>query len=117
MVRAFGDNGKPDDTYLHEVLSPYDGDHSALSDASKLRSSSFACRKAVLIYGFDYDKRPLEDFAELGMVEGRENRWPHYRLVESPVWDALESLAKAVRAIEAGKAAPRLDRTAKSRAG
>jgi hypothetical protein len=60
MVRAFGDNGKPDDTYLHEVLSPYEGDHSAFSDASKLRSSSFACRKAVLIYGFDYDKRPLE---------------------------------------------------------
>jgi hypothetical protein len=51
------------------------------------------------------------------MVERRENRWPHYRLVESPVWDALGSLAKAVRAIEAGKAAPRLDRAAKSRVG
>src|SRR5260370_19300083 len=59
----------------------------------------------------------LEDFAELGMVERRENRWPHYRLVESPVWEALGSLAKAGRAIEAGKAAPRLDRAAKSRGG
>ena len=60
MVRAFGDNGKPDDTYLHEVLSPYESDHSALSDAAKLRRSAFKCRKAILLYGYDYSQRSLE---------------------------------------------------------
>jgi hypothetical protein len=60
MIRALGDNGKPDDTYLHEVLSPYESDHSALSDATKLRRSAFQCRRAILAYGYDYPARPLE---------------------------------------------------------
>jgi hypothetical protein len=47
MARAFGDNGKLDDTYLKDLLSPYESDHSALSDATKLRESGFACRKAI----------------------------------------------------------------------
>jgi hypothetical protein len=60
MLRALGDNGRPDDTYLHEILSPYESDHSALTDSIKLRPSGFVCPKAVLIYGFDYVQRPLE---------------------------------------------------------
>jgi hypothetical protein len=59
MARAFGDNGKPDDTYLKDLLSPYPQDHSALSDAAKLRGSRFGMRKAVLVYGFEYERRPL----------------------------------------------------------
>lgn len=59
MARAFGDNGKLDDTWLKDLLSPYVADHSALSDAQKLHSSAFACRKAILVYGFDYATRPL----------------------------------------------------------
>jgi hypothetical protein len=57
MCRAFGDNGRLDDTYLKDLLSPYDADHSALSDANKLRESAFSCRKGVLVYGFEYDSR------------------------------------------------------------
>jgi hypothetical protein len=64
MARAFGDNGKLDDTYLKDLLSPYDGDHSALSDATKLRQSEFKARKAVMVYGFDYPTRPLEQAFE-----------------------------------------------------
>jgi len=60
MARAFGDNGKLDDTWLKDLLSPYPSDHSALSDASKLRLSSFDCRLAILVYGFDYPTHPLE---------------------------------------------------------
>jgi hypothetical protein len=59
MARAFGDNGKLDDTWLKDLLSPYSEDHSALGDAQKLRTSGFRCRKAVLVYGFDYATRPL----------------------------------------------------------
>lgn len=60
MARAFGDNGKLDDTYLKDLLSPYPADHSAVGDSIRLRESGFACRKAVLVYGFDYPDRPLE---------------------------------------------------------
>lgn len=59
MARAFGDNAKLDDTYLKDLLSPYPQDHSALGDAVKLASSGFTCRKAVLVYGFEYKARPL----------------------------------------------------------
>jgi hypothetical protein len=60
MARAFGDNGKLDDTYVKDVLSPYQADHSALSDVTKLRGSGFQCRKAILVYGFGYSGRDLE---------------------------------------------------------
>jgi hypothetical protein len=60
MARAFGDNGKLDDTYVKDILSPYETDHSALSDVKKLRSSGFDCRKAILVYGFAYSGRELE---------------------------------------------------------
>ena len=58
MARAYGDNGKLDDTYLKDLLSPYESDRSALTDAAKLARSGFAYRKAILIYGFDYPTRP-----------------------------------------------------------
>jgi hypothetical protein len=60
MIRAYGDNGKPDDNYVKDILSPYPADHSALSDAAKLRFSTLQCRKAVLLYGFEYPDRPLK---------------------------------------------------------
>jgi len=60
MARAFGDNGKLDDTYLKDLLSPYPSDHSALGDSIRLRQSRFTCRKAVVIYGFDYATRTLD---------------------------------------------------------
>ena len=60
MARAYGDNGKPDDTWIKDLLSPYPEDRSALTDAHKLRDSAFSCHRAVLVYGFDYASKPLE---------------------------------------------------------
>jgi hypothetical protein len=60
MARAYGDNGKLDDTYLKDLLSPYERDRSAFADAMKLARSEFNCRKAILIYGFDYPERSLD---------------------------------------------------------
>lgn len=60
MARFRGDNGKPDDTALKDLLSPYPGDRSALTDTMKLARSALPGRKAVLIYGFDFVDRPLE---------------------------------------------------------
>lgn len=59
MARLFGDNGKPDDTSLKDILSPYESHRSALTDCVKLARSEFLCKKAVLIYGFEYPQFPL----------------------------------------------------------
>lgn len=60
MARFKGDNGKPDDTAIKDLLSPYEADRSALADALKLARSQIMARKAVLIYGFEAVDRQLE---------------------------------------------------------
>src|SRR5262249_5190596 len=60
MARFYGDNGKPDDTAIKDLLSPYESDRSALSDCLKLARSGFSCRKGLLVYGFEMAERPLE---------------------------------------------------------
>jgi len=60
MARLRGDNGKPDDTAIKDILSPYESDRSALADCTKLANAQFTCRKAVIIYGFDYSDRLLD---------------------------------------------------------
>lgn len=60
MARLAGDNGKPDDTSIKDILSPYATDHSALTDCVKLLSAPKNVRRAVLIYGFDWlPKKPI----------------------------------------------------------
>lgn len=61
MGRFRGDNGKPDDASIKDLISPFRADRSALSDALKLAESSFPSRTAILVYGFDDPQRPLDD--------------------------------------------------------
>jgi hypothetical protein len=63
MARFFGDNGKPDDTGIKDILSPFRADRSAVADAVKLTRASSA-GAAVLIYGFDAPDRPLVEIIE-----------------------------------------------------
>ncbi|HWQ03351.1 MAG TPA: hypothetical protein VNL38_02630, partial [Candidatus Nitrosotenuis sp.] len=60
MARFSGDNGKPDDTSVKDILSPFENDRSAISDCIKLSKCKFEGRKAILIYGFNDKRRPLE---------------------------------------------------------
>lgn len=60
MARFRGDNGKPDDTAIKDVISPFRADRSAYTDAVKLAESGFDCRWALLVYGFDDSERPLD---------------------------------------------------------
>ena len=60
MLRLLGDNGKLNDNMLIHVLSPYSAHRSALTDVTKLRTSTFSCHLAILIYGFDYEDWPIE---------------------------------------------------------
>lgn len=59
MLRIMGDNGKPNDNMLMHILSPYEQHRSALTDCRKLAESSLGPRKAVLIFGYEYEGRPM----------------------------------------------------------
>lgn len=61
MGRFRGDNGKPDDTAIKDLISPFRVDRSAFVDGIKLAESGFQCRRVVLVYGFDDAERPLRE--------------------------------------------------------
>jgi hypothetical protein len=60
LLRFAGDNDKPNDHMLMHLLSPYAEHRSALTDLDKLQRWSDPKRKAILIYGFDHWRWPLE---------------------------------------------------------
>jgi hypothetical protein len=64
MLRLFGDNGKLNDNMLMHVLSPYPEHRSALTDCSKLTRFTPARRRAILIFGYDYDHWPMDPAIE-----------------------------------------------------
>lgn len=64
LLRLLGDNGKLNDNMVMHLISPYPEHRSALTDCAKLRTSKMATRKAVLIYGFEDDKWPMEPLIE-----------------------------------------------------
>jgi hypothetical protein len=88
MARFVGDNGRLDDMAVKDLLSPYSADHSAVTDCTKLANSAFDCGKAMLIYGFESELRPLEvviaAFERLASVDvelGSRNQAPFAPLV------------------------------------
>ncbi len=100
MARPNGDKGKPDDTSIKDILSPYSSDRSALSDSVKLGSSSFSCRKAILIYGFEdvTGRRPLREIIDALEVLARAKLTEHgARLgecIEAPFRDLIHPVHK-----------------------
>src|SRR3712207_1371919 len=64
MLRLFGDNGKLNDNMLTRVLSPYPAHRSALTDCDKLAGSGLPGRKAILIFGYDYDGWSMDPAVE-----------------------------------------------------
>jgi len=59
MARFLGDNNKPDDTAIKDILSPFGVDRSAVTDCEKLLQMGPNVRKAVIIYAFEAPNRPL----------------------------------------------------------
>lgn len=53
--RLVGDNGKNNDYGVAKVLSPYLKDRSLTHDVLRLTQSKFALKKAVILYGFEYN--------------------------------------------------------------
>jgi hypothetical protein len=64
MLRFKGDNGKPNDNILMHILSPYPAHRSAVTDCQKLLASGLSGRKALLVYGYDYDDWPMDPAIE-----------------------------------------------------
>lgn len=60
MLRLMGDNGKPNDNMLMHILSPYPQHNSALTDCLRLSESAFPGGRAVMIFGYEYPRWPLE---------------------------------------------------------
>jgi hypothetical protein len=75
MARFWGNNGKPDDTSIKDLLSPYASHRSAVTDCVKLTSSGFGCEKSILIYGFEKPdaRMPLEPIIEAFEAVARLN--------------------------------------------
>jgi hypothetical protein len=59
-IALVGDNGKNNDYGLQKLLSPYLKDRSLVHDAHRLRRTNIAPRRAVVMYGFDYDADAIE---------------------------------------------------------
>ena len=73
MLRFLGDNGKPNDNILTHILSPYPANRSALTDTEKLTATSLGRRKAILIYGYDYEDWPMDPAIEaFELLAGRK---------------------------------------------
>lgn len=64
MLRMMGDNGKPNDNMLMHILSPYARHRSAVTDCAKLLDSGFKERKAIVIFGYEYDDLPMSPAIE-----------------------------------------------------
>ncbi len=54
-VRFIGDNGKNNDYGVTKVASPYRKDRSSVLDAERLVDFTLAKRKAIVMYGFEFD--------------------------------------------------------------
>lgn len=54
LLRPFGDNEKEAEHWSENILHPYSGDTSAVSDCFKLIGSSFECRRGIIVLTFEH---------------------------------------------------------------
>ena len=62
ILRPFGDNGKEAENWSQNLLHPYCGNISAISDCLKLLASNRKERKAVIVFG--YEQNPAQIFLD-----------------------------------------------------
>jgi hypothetical protein len=62
LIRPFGDNGLEAEHWSENVLHPYAGNTSSISDCLKLLEAGFAEAKAVVVFGYEHTppRIPLE---------------------------------------------------------
>jgi hypothetical protein len=72
-VRFIGDNGKNNDYGVTKVVSPYRKDRSSVLDAERLLQFHTAEKKAILMYGFEFNcdsHRLAQEWCDLHESEG-----------------------------------------------
>lgn len=72
-VRFIGDNGKNNDYGVTKVVSPYRKDRSSVLDAERLLDFHSAEKKAILMYGFEFNSdsyRLAKEWCDLHESEG-----------------------------------------------
>lgn len=74
-IRFIGDNGKVNNFGLGKVVSPYKAEHSSVGDAMRLSQTIMGKRKAVVMYGFEFDQMSVinckEILAKMGLSDSR----------------------------------------------
>ena len=60
LVANIGDNGGINNYGLGKVVSPYKSERSSVHDCGKLSGSKIAKRKAIIIFGFEFDSESVE---------------------------------------------------------
>jgi hypothetical protein len=55
LLRPYGDNGKEAENWSQNLLHPYKGNTSCLSDCLKLLQSSRPEQRAVIVFGYEHD--------------------------------------------------------------
>ena len=63
-VRFIGDNGKNNDYGVTKVASPYRKDRSSVLDAERLITFTPALKKAIIMYGFEFDSASYDHAVE-----------------------------------------------------
>jgi hypothetical protein len=84
-IRFIGDNGKVNNYGLGKVVSPYKAEHSSVGDAIRLSKTKMGKKKAIVMYGFEFD--------ELSVNHCRQN------LIKMELEEArADEMEKAIRA-------------------
>ena len=60
LVANIGDNGGINNYGLGKVVSPYKSERSSVHDCGKLSGSKIAKRKAIIIFGFEFDDNSVD---------------------------------------------------------
>ena len=64
-IRFIGDNGKVNNFGLGKVVSPYKAEHSSVGDAIRLAQTKMGKRKAVVMYGFEFDNLSVSNCRQI----------------------------------------------------
>ena len=79
-VRFIGDNGKNNDYGVTKVVSPYRKDRSSVLDAERLAEFTLSTRKAIMMYGFEFDSDSHR--LALDWLKNNQHRPDHEQNVE-----------------------------------
>ena len=110
-LRLVGNNGNNNDYVMQKAISPYLKDRSLVHDIEKIKGASFAKRRAVVFYGFEFDSDSVQHAEEV-CIKIRESMGESDFYIEQP--DELDlfyskdmdpiprNLGRVIRSVDVG---------------